>query len=885
VRVTEIPDRCYWICSTPRTGSQFLCEILKTTGLLGTPEEYFQRDHCSLLFERFGAFDYETYLNKVLGQTSTPNGVFGAKVMGGPYLEDFFRQLRALPSQMGSQGSNPEFAAELFPGLRYIWLTRRDKLRQAISLSKALQTGVWQSHVGSKESLCSPVFSWEAVNQLMGRLALDETTWQEYFTSAGVEPLSLVYEDLIRSPESTVRRILEYLDISIPSDWSLDGSRSRSQRLADDESERWVEAFRRQTRTPPVPEATASQGPTAQLGYEHLLILQGWRPQQPIAIGKHLVRLKRSAQDGVVRLTERLLMRVTRPGKAWPSPHISVIFLSPSLKPQKAWREWLDAQTLDSTQGLLWCRKESLACDLADEDYRSAEGFGELRGLIKGRYVCFMSPYLLTREASYLETNLAALETEELDFTCSESPPSYLSGGQRLPGAASHFQGLIMNVDALSDELTLNRSDILGKVTAPPDSPDASGWETHEPFRITGDYMLFGKRARPKRVRDLKTQMAFSAKPDDRPTVLVCLPFLAVGGAEQLAANVIGELSATVRFVVLATDRRPPGLGDGRPMFRHHTPLVYTPADAVHDRLLPDFINYLIDRYEPQCLYIANGSSRIYDRLPSLRSEYPKMRIVNQVYDDRAGWINRYNTKWAHFIDAHIGANQKICQAYTERGAPSNSVHLVHHGVDCAKFAPSHFPEACCRELKERFELPTDRKIISFLSRLHPQKRPFDFVELARQMQHDPSVFFFMAAEGPLGEALEKTLTQLRLTNLRLRPFHRPNTELLAVSDIVVLPSEHEGMPLVVLESQAMGRSVIATDVGNTAEILSNTGGGRVLSAIGQVGSMRMEVQSLLLDPPDPVMVRKAARSHYDIKKIAKDYLSVLLPSSSAVDR
>ena len=76
-----------------------------------------------------------------LGQVrATPNGVFGAKLL--------YRQLLHLESQARQQPELaelplPEILYRLFPNLHFVWVTREDKVRQAISWFKARQTGVW----------------------------------------------------------------------------------------------------------------------------------------------------------------------------------------------------------------------------------------------------------------------------------------------------------------------------------------------------------------------------------------------------------------------------------------------------------------------------------------------------------------------------------------------------------------------------------------------------------------------------------------------------------------------------------------------------------------------------------------------------------------------
>ena len=81
-----------------------------------------------------------------LNEGTTANGVFGAKLMWG-YLGDSAELLRGIDG-MGARPL-PDLLGRTFPGLRYVRITREDKVRQAVSLWKAVQTRAWKREPGS----------------------------------------------------------------------------------------------------------------------------------------------------------------------------------------------------------------------------------------------------------------------------------------------------------------------------------------------------------------------------------------------------------------------------------------------------------------------------------------------------------------------------------------------------------------------------------------------------------------------------------------------------------------------------------------------------------------------------------------------------------------
>jgi LPS sulfotransferase NodH len=233
------PHTSYLICATPRSGSFLLGEALINTGIAGCPGEYFWRGDEPGWRERWHVSTYAGYLTKAIEQGSTPNGVFGAKIMWG-YFDDFVTKLRQLPQYTDIPVSR--LMATVFPNLSYVYMTRRDKVRQAVSHWKALQTNVWG---WTDEALPAPtdepVFDFDEIDGLVQEIITHEAAWQQYFADCSVTPFTVVYEDLVPAYHDTARRILEFLHVPIPTDLAFGERRMKKQ--ADALSEEWVQRY------------------------------------------------------------------------------------------------------------------------------------------------------------------------------------------------------------------------------------------------------------------------------------------------------------------------------------------------------------------------------------------------------------------------------------------------------------------------------------------------------------------------------------------------------------------------------------------------------------------------------------------------------------------
>jgi LPS sulfotransferase NodH len=243
-----IPSVSYLVCATERSGSTLLCELLAGTGVAGRPEEFFEvleatgrprqpreyfdgvgdpaiLDLLPALCEPLPQPPFAERLAGALACGTTPNGVFGAKMMWA-YLTGFL-----------AHAPRPE---EALGPLRWVHVDRADTLAQAISLWRAIQTSEWRASDGAADRP-EPVFHAGAIAHLEGRLREHARCWRAWFAERGIRPLEIAYERFAEDPHTGVRAVLEH--IGVPAE----GVRIPDpplRRQADGLSAEWAERYR-----------------------------------------------------------------------------------------------------------------------------------------------------------------------------------------------------------------------------------------------------------------------------------------------------------------------------------------------------------------------------------------------------------------------------------------------------------------------------------------------------------------------------------------------------------------------------------------------------------------------------------------------------------------
>jgi LPS sulfotransferase NodH len=226
----------YLICTTPRSGSNFLCEVLQTTGVAGRPDEYFW--HPPLWEEGWSTTDVAAYLRRVLRAGTSPDGIFGVKLMWF-YLDKLLPRLAAVAGL--TDANPPTVLSAVFPKPRYLWLTRRDKVRQGISHYRALQTNAWRSTDRATGTDAAPTFDFAAIDHLVRQAIADDQSWQCFFRQHGIEPFPIAYEGLSADPGGVALQILHHLGLPPPAGpWP---PAFRHQRQSDARTDEWVRQY------------------------------------------------------------------------------------------------------------------------------------------------------------------------------------------------------------------------------------------------------------------------------------------------------------------------------------------------------------------------------------------------------------------------------------------------------------------------------------------------------------------------------------------------------------------------------------------------------------------------------------------------------------------
>lgn len=233
------PKLSYTIWFTQRTGSTLLCKALEETQIAGLPHEWL---YTWLDDQRV---NHPAELQMRLWESgSTSNGVFGLKhSFYEPHFSHLIETFRQFPGCPAKENNRVKIWEHALPSHKHIFMTRRNKVRLAVSWWKAIKTQEW--HLRSGESPKSVdlthAYSFDAIDHLFRECSMREAGIQEFFSEGNIVPLTIVYEDFIHEYEMTVRKILKFLELETTNIQVTPPSLART---SDGVSEEWAQRFR-----------------------------------------------------------------------------------------------------------------------------------------------------------------------------------------------------------------------------------------------------------------------------------------------------------------------------------------------------------------------------------------------------------------------------------------------------------------------------------------------------------------------------------------------------------------------------------------------------------------------------------------------------------------
>jgi glycosyltransferase involved in cell wall biosynthesis len=203
---------------------------------------------------------------------------------------------------------------------------------------------------------------------------------------------------------------------------------------------------------------------------------------------------------------------------------------------------------------------------------------------------------------------------------------------------------------------------------------------------------------------------------------------------------------------------------------------------------------------------------------------------------------------WNRRSDRVIAVSESTRDYLLDReDLPDDLVTMIPNGIDTEVFSPA---SAVAREAaRAALGIPRDGLVIGGVGRLVAQKNFALFLEVAaRVLAGHPSVLFVIAGTGPEEEELKARAVALGIEEqVRFLGHVSDRLALYHAFDALLMTSDFEGTPMVLLEAMSCGLPVVASAVDGIAEVCTN-GHNALLIAPGDVAGFTAALEGMLKD-------------------------------------
>ncbi len=325
------------------------------------------------------------------------------------------------------------------------------------------------------------------------------------------------------------------------------------------------------------------------------------------------------------------------------------------------------------------------------------------------------------------------------------------------------------------------------------------------------------------------------ASTPQRPLRLLFLtdsPITVSGGSERFLRNLVNGLAPEQFLIHVVHLCEQPSQAE-----RIHEASVspsvdirYLPCGAVHSRSGIRAYRALKRRILDEGFHLIQSQHENADVINALlpRGPLDAIRISNR---RDTGFLKSRKLRLAsrllnHRFDRIVAPTTAVLDAVAAtEGAARRRMLCIPNGVDASRFRPT---DATSRtRTRTALGILPGTPLVGCVADLFDVKRHVDLIDAFAQVRAEiPQARLVLIGDGPLRSAIEKRARDRRITDaVHLLGSRKDIDALLPALDLFVLASDTEGMSNAILEAQACGLPVIATEVGGNTDLVDSTCG------------------------------------------------------------
>ena len=310
--------------------------------------------------------------------------------------------------------------------------------------------------------------------------------------------------------------------------------------------------------------------------------------------------------------------------------------------------------------------------------------------------------------------------------------------------------------------------------------------------------------------------------------ILYVIGGLGVGGAERQLLYLVDGVTRLADVTVVSLSGSDVALLPEFSRLAGVQTLLCPKRPGLDPMLIPRLVA-MLRRERPTIVHTYLRTAGYWGRVAACLAGIPIRIASERNIEIERGRLENLLDRMLSSVTDRVVVNSAAIRDYliSAEGLASAKIEVIHNGVPISR--PLLEPEV--RTVRRELGLGELEYVVAFIGRLVPQKNPGLFLEMAAAvLRSGLKCGFLLVGDGPLRATLTDQARPLGIQEaVRFTGVRNDVPRILRVVDLLVLTSDWEGLPNVILEALAAGVPAVATNVGGVGELLTDGATGYVV--------------------------------------------------------
>lgn len=374
--------------------------------------------------------------------------------------------------------------------------------------------------------------------------------------------------------------------------------------------------------------------------------------------------------------------------------------------------------------------------------------------------------------------------------------------------------------------------------------------------------------------------------PEKKIKILECIRQGQIGGGESHLLSLVENINRNIYEPVVLSFTDGPMIDRLKEM---NIPVYIIPTEKPFDFRVWKKVAALLLKEKVDLVHCHGTRAMSNVFKAAKRIKVPLVYTIHgwSFHEDQHPLIKRVRIMGEKFLTARADLNIAVSESNMQTGSrnfPHFKAIVINNGINQQKFNPAKK----FKDIRKEMGISQASVLLLFIARFTSQKQPLSLIKsFAQAMKVNPELQLLMVGDGDERKEAQESVKQLNLGDkVHFLNFRQDVPDLLAACDIFVLPSLWEGLPIGLLEAMSMGKSIIATNVDGTMEIIENNFNGLLIEPNNLVDNLTKAIISLSADAnlrnrlADNAL--KTVKDKFNAitmtRNIEKEYSKIILP-------